>query len=406
MSRLVIVGASLAGLRAAQGARNAGHDGELVVIGEELHRPYTRPPLSKELLTTAEHTVDDHLFPSTDLDVHWRLGERATALDPQAHTVALGDHALDYDRLIVATGCRARPWSGPGAELDGVHTVRDVGDAIALREALTTGSPHLVIVGAGFIGCEVAASARTLGIDVTLCDVAPLPMPALGGLVGERTAQMHRDHGVNLRLGQGITALIGDGHGRVAGVELADGTRIDADVVLVALGAIPNIEWLATSGLQLEQGLVCDATLTAEGQPDVLGAGDVVAWPHPLGGDGPIRVEHWTNAAEQGTLAGRNATLPPGERAPYEAVPSFWSDQYDVKIQAVGLPRRATSARIVEETADGDRWMAIGERDGRVVAAFAFNGARRLMTYRRAVGDAMAVDDLVAAVAEDEKAFR
>jgi NADPH-dependent 2,4-dienoyl-CoA reductase/sulfur reductase-like enzyme len=406
VSRLVIVGASLAGLRAAQGARNAGHDGEIVVVGEEVHHPYTRPPLSKELLTTAEHTVDDHVFPRGDLDVEWRLGENATGLDLEARAITLGGDALEYDRLIVATGCRARPWSGPGAELDGVHTIREVGDAIALREALGTGSPHLVIVGAGFIGCEVAASARTLGVDVTLCDVAPLPMPALGGLVGERTAQMHRDHGVTLRLGQGIIALTGDGDGRVAGVQLEDGTRIDADVVLVALGAIPNVDWLAGSGLQVHQGLACDATLTAIGAPDVLAAGDVVAWPHPLGGADPIRVEHWTNAAEQGTLAGKNATLPADERAAYEAVPSFWSDQYDVKIQAVGLPRRATSARIVEQTADGDRWMAIGERDGRVVAAFAFNGARRLMVYRRAVGEATPVDQLIAAVADDEKAFR
>jgi NADPH-dependent 2,4-dienoyl-CoA reductase/sulfur reductase-like enzyme len=405
VSRLVIVGASLAGLRAAQGARNAGHEGELVVVGEELHRPYTRPPLSKELLTTAEHTVDDHLFPSGDLDVHWRLGECATALDPQAHTVTLGDHALDYDRLIVATGCRARPWSGPGAELDGVHTIREVGDAIALRDALTSGSPRLLIVGAGFIGCEVAASARTLGIDVTLCDVAPLPMPALGDLVGERTAALQRAHGVDLRLGQGITALVGDGAGRVAGVQLADGSRLEADVVLVALGAIPNVDWLASSGLTVDGGLVCDATLTAVGAPDVLAAGDVVAWPHPLGGEHPIRVEHWTNAAEQGTLAGRNATAAPADRAAYTAVPSFWSDQYDVKIQAVGLPRRAAGWRIVEATPDGDRWMAVGERDGRVVAAVAFNGARRLMVYRRAVGEATPVDELVAAVAADEKAF-
>jgi NADPH-dependent 2,4-dienoyl-CoA reductase/sulfur reductase-like enzyme len=403
VSRVVIVGAGLAGLRAAQGARNAGHDDEIVVVGEEVHHPYTRPPLSKELLTTAEHTVDDHLFPRGELEVEWRLGERATALDVAAGVVRLGDHALDYDRLVVATGCRARPWSGPGAELDGVHMIREVGDAVALRAALAEGSPRLVIVGAGFIGCEVAASARTLGVDVTLCDVAPLPMPALGDLVGERTARLQREHGVDLRLGQSITALVGDG--RVEAVELADGTRLNADVVLVALGAIPNLEWLDGSGLTLDRGLVCDATLTAVGASDVLGAGDIVAWPHPLGGEQPIRVEHWTNAAEQGTLAGRNATLAPADRAAYTAVPSFWSDQYDVKIQAVGLPRRAGAWRIVEATPEGDRWMAVGERDARVVAAVAFNGARRLMVYRRAVGEGTPVDELLAAVAADEKAF-
>jgi dihydrolipoamide dehydrogenase len=280
VSRLVIVGASLAGLRAAQGARNGGHEGELVVVGEELHRPYTRPPLSKELLTTAEHTVDDHLFPSADLDVHWRLGECATALDPRAHTVTLGDHALDYDRLIVATGCRARPWSGPGAELDGVHTIREVGDAIALRDALTSGSPQLLIVGAGFIGCEVAASARTLGVDVTLCDVAPLPMPALGDLVGERTARLQREHGVDLRLGQSITALVGDG--RVEAVELADGTRLDADVVLVATGRRPSTDGLGLADLGValtDRGQVeVDARWTTS-VPGIYAIGDATPGP-------------------------------------------------------------------------------------------------------------------------------
>jgi 3-phenylpropionate/trans-cinnamate dioxygenase ferredoxin reductase component len=400
VSRLVVVGASLAGLRAAQGARAAGFDGELIVVGDEVHPPYTRPPLSKELLTTPEHTVDDHVFPAGDLEVTWRLGERATALDTAARTVTVGDEAIGYDRLIVATGCRARLWTGPGAELAGVHTIRDVGDALALRDALSRGK-RLLIVGAGFIGCEVAASARSLGVEVTLCDIAPLPMPALGELVGRRVVDLQRDHGVDLRLGVGITALTGEQH--VTGVELADGTRLEAEVVLVALGALPNVEWLAGSGLTVAGGLVCDATLSAA--PDVLAAGDIVAWPHPLTDDGPIRVEHWTNAAEQGTLAGRNATLDPAERQPYTGVPSFWSDQYDVKIQAVGLPRRAHTTRVVEQTADGARWVAIGERDGRVVSAVAFNGARRLPFYRRAVGDLMAVDTLVEAVQADAKAF-
>jgi len=403
--RLVVVGASLAGLRAAQAARAAGHDGELVVVGEERHPPYTRPPLSKELLQGA-HDADACAFPADDLDVTWRLGETATGLDLAAREVALaGGERLAFDALVIATGCRARPWTGPGAELEGVHTIRRLDDAIALRAALTTRpAPRLAIVGAGFIGCEVAASARGLGVDVTLIDVAPQPMPALGPLLGEHCARMHREHGVDLRLGAGIAALRGDG--RVEAVELEDGTRVEADVVVVALGALPNTEWLAGSGLTLDPGVACDAHLAAVGTSGVYAAGDVASWPHPLAGGERIRVEHWTNAAEQGTIAGRHAVAgEDGERAPHVAVPSFWSDQYDAKIQAIGLPRLARHVEVVEAAPEGDRFVAVGERDGRVVAALAVNGARRLPWYRRRVAEGITLDALRAELADDPKAF-
>jgi 3-phenylpropionate/trans-cinnamate dioxygenase ferredoxin reductase component len=402
---LVVVGASLAGLRAAQGARAAGFDGEVVVVGEERHRPYTRPPLSKELLAGAQQ-AEGTAFPGADLDVTWRLGERATGLDLAARTVQLdGGEPVGFERLVLATGCRARPWTGPGADLDGLHTLRDLDDALRLRAALTDGRPRLVILGAGFIGCEVAASARGLGLDVTLVDVAPLPMPALGAELGARCAELHRGHGVDLRLGAGVAALHGDGAGRVAQVELADGSRLEADVVLVALGAIPNTEWLAGSGLTLEPGVVCDERLAARGAEDVFAAGDLAAWPHPLVPEAPTRVEHWTNAAEQGTLAGRNAVAAPEERRPYAGVPSFWSDQYDVKIQVVGLPRLAERVRMAEATPEGDRFVAVGERDGQLVAALGFNAARRLPAYRRRIAEGEAADAVLAAVAADEKAF-
>ncbi|HST39943.1 MAG TPA: FAD-dependent oxidoreductase, partial [Conexibacter sp.] len=360
--RIVVVGASLAGLRAAQALRAAGHADEVVVIGDEARAPYTRPPLSKELLAGA-HTIEQCDFPSGEVDVTWRLGAAAVGLDRAAREVVLADGSrVGYDRVIVATGCRARTWSGPGAELDGLHTLRDLDDALALRAALTDGTPRVAVVGAGFVGAEVASTARRLGLDVTLIDVAPHPLLPLGPLLGERCAELHRAEGVEMRLATGVAGFDGDAEDRVRSVRLADGSAVAADVVVVALGAIPNTEWLADSGLTLNPGLVCDATLTSLDDPDVLGAGDVVSWPHPLAAGETIRVEHWTNAAEQGAAAARNALAPPAERTPYVAAPYFWSDQYDVKIQAAGLPGRAQRVEFVEPD------VAVGISEGRVVS--------------------------------------
>ena len=401
---LVIVGASLAGMRAAQAARKAGYEGDLTVIGEEQHMPYTRPPLSKDLLAGIDDVGSCHL-PADGLEVTWRLGERATALDLAARRVTLEDGgAVEFDQVILATGCRARLWAGPGKELEGVHTLRHLDDALALQRALAP-KPRLAVVGAGFIGCEVAASARKLGVDVTLVDIAPLPMPGLGPTIGERCAQMHRDHGVDLRLGTGIAALHGDGAGHVEAIELSDGTRIDAQVVVIALGGIPNTEWLDGSGLTLQPGVLCDPTLQAVGAEGVFAAGDIAAWPHPLAPDTPTRIEHWTNAAEQGTLAGRNAVVDPAERREHTSVPMFWSDQYEVKIQAVGLPALAERVHMAEAAPEGDRFVAIGERDGTVVAAYGWAAARRLPLYRKQVAEGARAGDVLAAVAADPKAF-
>jgi 3-phenylpropionate/trans-cinnamate dioxygenase ferredoxin reductase subunit len=400
---IVIVGASLAGLRAAQAIRAAGHDGDVVVVGAESRMPYTRPPLSKELLG-GEHDADRCDLDSSAVDVTWRLGVRAEALDVSAGEVRLSSgETLAYERLIVATGCRARTWAGPGAGLEGLVTLRDLDDALALREAFARG-PRVAVVGAGFVGCEVAATARKLGLDVTLIDVAPAPMTPLGPGLGDRCADLHRAHGVQLRLGAGVAGFAGDA--RLESVELADGSSVAADVAVVALGAVPNTEWLDGSGLRLDGGgVVCDATLTAAGAGDVLCAGDVTSWPHPLAGGERIRIEHWTNAVEQGTAAGRNALLAPGDRAPFHTLPYFWSDQHGVKIQAVGLPGLAQSTTTLEATPDGDRLVAVGVRDGRVVSAVAFNAMKRLMVYRRALADPPALDDLAALVAADDHAL-
>ena len=273
------------------------------MVGEEPHLPYTRPPLSKEVLA-GEHEVERVYIPCDTLDAQWRLGVSATSLDRARRRVVLADgDEVPYDRLILATGSRARRWAGAGGELEGVHVLRNLDDGIALRAALEQ-RPRVAIVGAGFIGCEVAQTARKQGLDVTLIDIAPTPMLPLGPELGEWCAALHRDHGVDLRLGTGVAAL--HGATRVEAVELTDGSRVAADLVVFGLGALPNTEWLAGSGLQLNPGLECDATLTAVGDPDILGAGDIVSWPHPLADGDAIRIEHWTVAAEHGQLAGRN----------------------------------------------------------------------------------------------------
>jgi len=225
----------------------------------------------------------------------------------------------------------------------------------------------------------------------------------LGPRLGEWCAALHSDHGVDLRLRTGVAAL--HGADRVEAVELTDGTHVPADLVLVGMGALPNTEWLAGSGLQVTPGLECDATLTAVGAPDILGAGDIVSWPHPLAGGDAIRIEHWTVAAEQGQQAGRNVLLPVEERKPYDQPPYFWSDQYDTKIQSLGLPGRAARLELLEETEDGSRFVYGGERDGRLVGVIAINAARRLGSYRMALADPPGFEDLRAGIAADQKAL-
>jgi NADPH-dependent 2,4-dienoyl-CoA reductase/sulfur reductase-like enzyme len=377
--RIVIAGAGLAGLRAAQAARAAGHEGEIVLVGDEPHAPYTRPPLSKELLK-GEQTAEGCAFPGLDvLEAELRLSTVIASADADAHTVTFDDgDTLGYDRLIVATGAHARRLPGVTAG----RTLRSLDDAARLLAALD-GARRLAIVGAGFIGCEVAASVRKNGIEVALIDLAPQPLLPLGPELGERVAAMHREHGVELHLGAGIERVDEDG------VHLAGGATVAADCVLIAVGATPSTGFLDGSGVELDPtgGVVCDATLTSVSAPDVLAAGDVACWPHP-GADGErVRVEHWTTAAEHGRLAGRNAVSEPSERAAHVAPPYFWSDQYDVKIQSVGFPAMAERIEIVESDDDGRRLVAeaLDTRSDppRLVGAVAFNHARRLAEYRR-----------------------
>jgi NADPH-dependent 2,4-dienoyl-CoA reductase/sulfur reductase-like enzyme len=304
-----------------------------------------------------------------------------------------------YDRLIIATGCRARPWEGAGSDLEGVHTLRDLEDSVALRDALPA-TGRLLIVGAGFIGCEVAASARALGVEVTLVDIAKHPLLPFGPQLGERWTRMHRDNGVDLRLGVGIAQLRGSG-GHVEHAELTDGTTVNADRVLLALGSVLNTEWLTGSELMLDPALVCDATLTSVSDPDVLGAGDIAAVPVRLADGTPLRVEHWTTAAEHGQLAGRNALLDPADRVAHASPPYFWSDQYGSKIQALGCPALADRIELLEQSPEDDRFVAACVSGERMIGIVGMNAARRLPWYRKQLTEPRPLQEVRSALAQE-----
>ncbi|MFF5360351.1 NAD(P)/FAD-dependent oxidoreductase [Streptomyces scabiei] len=361
MKRIVVVGASAAGLAAAETLRREGYDGTLTLVGDEPHAPYDRPPLSKQLLGARWESDRLALRTPAHLDglgLDLRLGTAATGLDLDRRRVRLADgDALPYDALVIATGVRPRRLPGEGA-----HVLRTLDDALTLRERLTPVT-RLVVVGAGFLGAEAAAVARRLGVEVTLLEPAPVPLAhAVGAEVGAVLARAHLEHGVDLRTGVPVTEVTEDG------VRLADGTTVEADEVLVAIGSLPNTEWLAGSGLPVGDGVLCDRY--CEAAPQVYAAGDVARWHNPLFGTS-MRVEHRTNAAEQGMAVARNL-LAPGERRPFAPVPYFWSDQYDLKVQAYGVLRGHDEVAVVEGDLAERRFVAVyraGERVTGVLAA-------------------------------------
>ncbi|NJC72642.1 FAD-dependent oxidoreductase [Planosporangium thailandense] len=378
---IAIVGASLAGLSAARALRDQSYDGTIIAIGAERHEPYDRPPLSKDFLTGAMAAADLALgAPDEDLDVQWRLGVPAVRLSAADRSITLADgDEIRVDGVIVATGSRARPLPGTGG-LEGVHTLRTLDDAIALRSDLTAGR-RLVVIGAGFIGAEVASSARSLDLDVTVVEALPTPLAgALGVEMGAICAGLHADHGVRLLTGVGVARLAGSS--RVEAVELADGTRLPADVVVVGIGAQPNVEWLANSGLEIAGGVVTDAT-GATNLPGVVATGDCAVSYRPYTG-ASVRNEHWTHALEHpatavATLLG-SATAP---RRPGSDVPYFWSDQYGVRIQFAGHREEGDPVRVVEGDPDQRSFLAVYERDGRPVAVLGLNQPRLFTRWRR-----------------------
>jgi NADPH-dependent 2,4-dienoyl-CoA reductase/sulfur reductase-like enzyme len=389
--RIVIVGASLAGLRAAEALREEGFRGQLMIIGDEPGEPYDRPPLSKQVLAgwvPADHTKLPRL---REVDAHWRLGVAATALDRANQLVRLADGSeVVGDRLLIATGVRSRKW--PNAEeaaLEGVHTLRTSGDAARLQFALAARPRRVLIIGSGFIGSEVASVCRELGLEVTVTERGPAPLcGALGGVIGAVAAEMQCAAGVDLRTGVSVLALEGDAGGHVRRAQLSDGSRLDVDVVVTSLGSIRNVEWLDGAGLAAGfWGVGCDAGGRAF---DINGlvtnhiyvAGDIARAPHVLYDYEFLAMEHWDNAVLGARVAAHNMVCDEVSRWAHLLIPQFWSGQFGVNIKSVGVPSFGDEIVFTQGSVKQRRFAAAYGRSGRIVGAVTFNHGKWIDYYR------------------------
>ncbi|MFE7955792.1 NAD(P)/FAD-dependent oxidoreductase [Streptomyces sp. NPDC057413] len=386
---ITVVGASLAGLSTVRALRAEGYDGGIFVVGEERHLPYDRPPLSKDFL---KGDIDADALALGDADeydslgVEWLLGERAVRLDPADRSLTLsGGRRLRTDGVVIATG--ASPRTLPGTDgLAGVHTLRTLDDARALRAELLDGLPRVVVIGAGFIGAEVASTAHRLGLHVTVVEALDVPLERqLGRTMGLVCASLHTDHGVRLLTGTGVAGL--SGTDRVTGVRLADGRELPADIVVVGVGVRPATDWLAGSGVPVDDGVVCDAGC-ATGIPGVVAVGDVARCPHPFTGR-HARIEHWSNAGEQARTAARTLLTGVPAAAPITA-PYFWSDQYQVRIQLAGHVAPGAEPEIVDGDVDSRTFTAVFRRADTPVAVLSLNQPKLFNRLRRSLTPAVA----------------
>jgi 3-phenylpropionate/trans-cinnamate dioxygenase ferredoxin reductase subunit len=399
LESIVIVGASLAGVHCAEALRRQGFAGRLSLVGAEPRAPYDRPPLSKEVLrgTREEPSlalVKPEALAALALDL--RLGCAAASLDLAAREVVLeSGERLGFGGLVIATG--ATPRRLPAPPLAGIHVLRTLDDCLRLRGELERG-PRVAVVGAGFIGAEVAASCRARGLEVTLLETLPVPLgAAVPAAIGETLAAIHRDAGVTLHCGVRVAGFTGGE--RVEGVQLEGGARIPADVVVVGIGVRPETRWLESSGLPLGDGVLCDETLAA-GAPGVVAAGDVARWPNPLFGES-MRVEHWTNAIEQAGAAAERLLGGPAAAKPFAPVPFVWSDQYERKIQIAGRVGPRDEMRVVHGTLAERRFLALFGRAGRLVGALAMNRPRQLVATRKQIREGRGFEDAIAEAERD-----
>ncbi|MFC4827211.1 NAD(P)/FAD-dependent oxidoreductase [Agromyces aurantiacus] len=395
---LVIVGGGLAGARAAEGARAAGYEGPLVIVGAETAVPYIRPPLSKGFLAGTEDRDAIDVHPRAwygEHRVQLRLGRRAERLDTRAHELALDDGSvLRYERALIATGASPRTFGGPGGDLAGVHLLRTVADSAALRDALAPGGRRIAIIGAGWIGLEVAAAARGYGNEVTVLGLETVPLnAAIGDEAGAVFGELHREHGVDLRMSTSVARIVGDA-GRATGVELEGGEIVPADVVVVGIGAIPQTALAESAGLEVDRGIVTDAAFRTS-DADVLAVGDVASVLLPFLG-AHLRTEHWANAEHAGRAAGRSLA---GEAVEYDEIPYFYTDQYDLGMEYSGYaPLAAGIAPVFRGDRAGREFVAFWLRDDRVVAGMNVDvwkvndTVQRLIRSRAAVDPARLID--------------
>ncbi len=401
LDRVIVVGASLAGLRAAETLRQHEVATSVVVVGDELHRPYDRPPLSKKLLSGEWEPDRIHLRQADvfdDLDVEWRLGTAASAVNLSSRELTLVDGSvLGFDGLVIATGAHPRRLAGQDA-FDHVHELRTLDDSLRLRDEIAPGGRRVVVIGAGFIGLEAAATAKTLGNDVVVLEGASAPLiRGLGAEMGEAIAALHREHDVDVRCNVLIEGLTAEG------VRLVGGEVVPADAIVVGIGVTPNTHWLEGSGLRLRDGVVCDANLNALDVsggvvPGVFAAGDVARWPNGLF-DVEMRVEHWTNAAEQGAHVATNLRhLAAGEPfEPYEPLPFFWSDQFEHRIQFLGRASSDDEVRVVAGSVADAKFLTLFGSGGRLHGALGVNAPRWVMPTRKLFLERASWDEAVAA---------
>jgi NADPH-dependent 2,4-dienoyl-CoA reductase/sulfur reductase-like enzyme len=387
LRQVVVVGAGVAGTRAAETLRQDGYDGALTIVGAERHAPYHRPPLSKKLLTGEVHRAGVDLAPQFDFEARVLRAASALKLDTSARTVQVHDDnqnlSVQFDGLVIASGAVPREWPG-GPVPDGVLMLRTVEDCLAIRARLGS-RPRVVVVGGGFIGAEVAASCRSMGLNVVLIEKSSSPLlAALGKELAPRWADLHREHGVDLRVGVGVDAFVGNG--RVEAVRLTDGSQVPADLVVIGLGVTPATDWLDGSGLRVDDGLVCDATGAVEGDTGdatVVAAGDVARWWHPLY-ERHLRTEHWDDAGRQGAAAARTLLAGPDGAEAFDELPYFWSDQYHVKVQMLGVPTDYDALEVIEGDPDTWEFVAAYGRGGRTIAVLG-TISNRVYAYREAI---------------------
>lgn len=397
MHNIVIVGASLAGTRAAETLRAEGFTGTITMVGDEPHKPYDRPPLSKNFLA-GEWDTDRIALRKPEaleeLQLTWKLGAAATALNTNNSTLTLATgETITYDGLIIATGGVVRRLPNQ-PDIAGIHVLRSIDDAEQLRAELTEGA-RVVVIGAGFIGLEAAATATKRGATVTVLEGLEAPLiRALGPQMGSAIGDVHTRNGVTIRCGVSVESI--NGTTRVESISLANGEVVPADVVIVGIGVAPATSWCEGSGLTIQDGIVCNAELNA-GPTNVFAAGDVLRWPNHLFTDveETMRVEHWTNAAEQGAHAAKNllAALNNTEQTPYEAVPFFWSDQFDARIQFLGRVTKDAVAEVVAGNPAEGKWCAMYVANNRLVGVLGVSMPKLVMPSRALLSTHTSVDD-------------